>query len=104
MGERRGSRLHRKVEKKTKSPLQLHRPGARTRQAGEDGSPDNLPGVETTREKPQGPPRTNRKSEAERPALQRARLGDGPGHKGGKLSPQHYTTGLRTMGVDSPKP
>ena len=54
-------------EKKTKLPLQLHRPGALTWQAGEDGSPDNLPGAETTSEKPQGPPRTNRKSEAERP-------------------------------------
>lgn len=32
-----------------------------------------------------------------------ARLGDRPGHKGGKLSTQHCKMGLKTTGVNSPK-
>jgi hypothetical protein len=52
--------------------------GASLRQASRDGSPDNLPSEETTREKPQD--LTTSKQEvkkAERPTLQGARVGAG---------------------------
>lgn len=39
----------------------------------------------------------------EQPILPQARLGDGPGHKGGRLSPWRCTVGLRAIGVGSPK-
>lgn len=79
-------------------------PAGCTQQAGRDGSSDNLPCEETTREKPQD--LTTHKQEVRRqsrPALVGAGLGDRPGHKGGKLSPQHCKIRLRTIGVDSPK-
>lgn len=71
-------------------PSSCMAPGAHSAHsaAGRDGSPDNLPGEETTREKPQD--LTTHKQEVRRqhrPALRGARLRDRPGHKGGKLSP-----------------
>lgn len=93
-----------KAEKKTKPALQLQGPGALTRQAGGDGSPDNLSCEETTREKPQD--LTTRKQEVRRhsrPALRGARVGGRPAHKGGKLSPQYCKMGLKTFGVNSLK-
>lgn len=76
-----------KAEKKTKCSLQLLRSGALARQAGRDGSPDNLPCEETTRQKPQD--LTTHKQEVSRqsrPALKGARCrgGGGGGEEGGE--------------------
>lgn len=79
VGEIQGSCLHRKVEKKTKPPLQLHGPRALTQQAGKDGSPDNLPGAETTREKPRPAAQTGSQGRAAHPPS---------GEAGGRAWPQ----------------
>ena len=70
-----------KAERKTESSLQLLRSGALARQAGRDGSPDNLPCEETTRQKPQD--LTTHKQEVRRqsrPALKGAQAGGMGGH------------------------
>lgn len=74
------------------------------RQAGRDGSPDNLPCEETTGPKPQD--LTTHKQEVRRqsrPALRGTRAGGMPGYKGGKLSPQPDRMGPKTIGVQGPK-